>query len=73
MIQRYEISPAYRSEFDDRAINVTGHLLLGIVWLEHRIASLLDQFDDLVEMVGRSAHARRLLVPVLTGAAGNQS
>lgn len=76
MIQRHEILPAhraYRSEFDHRAINVTGHLLLGIVWLEHRIASLPEQLEALVELVARSGAARQRLVPVVTGATGHRS
>jgi hypothetical protein len=37
---------AHRSEFDRRAINVAGHLLFGIVWLERRIASVPDQIGS---------------------------
>jgi hypothetical protein len=39
----------HRSEIDQRAINLTGHLLLAVVWLECRIASLPEQFGALVE------------------------
>jgi hypothetical protein len=35
-----------RSEFDRRAINVAGHVLVGIVWLERRFASVPDQIGS---------------------------
>jgi hypothetical protein len=49
----------YRSNFDCRAINVAGHLLLGIVWLERRIASVAERFSPLVELVTHEASRPR--------------
>ena len=76
MTQRSKIRPANganRSEFDHRAINVTGHLLLAIVWMERRFASVPKQFSSLVDKAGRSGPIGRLRVPLVAGANGNQS
>jgi hypothetical protein len=48
----------YRSEFDHRAINVTGHLLLGVASLERWIASVPKQLSALVEMPGGTGPPR---------------
>jgi hypothetical protein len=58
---------AHRSELDHRAINVTGHLLLGVVWLERRIAYLPDQLGALIEMAGLSGLSGPLPHPVMSG------
>jgi hypothetical protein len=58
---------AHRSELDHRAINVTGHLLLGVVWLERQIAHLPDQLAALLEMSGLSVFAGPLPYLVMTG------
>ena len=50
MSHRKDLPAAPRSELDHRAINVTGHLLLGVVWLERRIAYLPDQLGALIDM-----------------------
>jgi len=47
-----------RSELDRRAINATGHLLLGFVWLERRVTSVSERVGSLVEMAPRSEHTR---------------
>jgi hypothetical protein len=47
-------NPSQRSEFDRRVINVAGHVLVGIVWLERRCASIPDE-------IGLKAGATRLL------------
>jgi hypothetical protein len=55
----------HRSEFDRRAIDVTGHLLLGVVSLERRIAAVPKQLSALVETAGRSGSTGRLWGPVV--------
>jgi uncharacterized small protein (DUF1192 family) len=55
---------SHRSEFDHRAIDVTGHVLLGVVSLERRIAVLPKQISALVETAGRSGSSGRLWAPV---------
>ena len=75
MNHRNEIPGSYRplrSEFDHRAINVTGHLLLGVVSLERRIASLPKQLSALVEVAGLSGTSGRLRRPVAR-ATGDES
>jgi hypothetical protein len=72
MTQRNE-SPAanqHRSELDRRAINVAGHLLFGIVWLERRIASLPNQIGSPADVSGRGEPPRRLRAPVRAGLTG---
>ena len=44
----------YRSDLDRRAINATGHLLFGVVWLERRVASVSQRVGSLVELAARS-------------------
>jgi hypothetical protein len=44
----------HRSEFDRRAIDVTGHLLLSAVSLERRIAAVSKQFSALARRQGRA-------------------
>jgi hypothetical protein len=64
---------AHRSELDRRAINVTGHLLLGVVWLECRVASLPDQLGAFIEATGLGGRTGPLRNPVVAGATGNES
>jgi hypothetical protein len=74
MIRRNEhpvVSRAHRSDLDRRAIDVAGHLLLGVVWLESRIASVPDRLGALVEMAGRSGATGPIRVPALA-VTGNQ-
>jgi hypothetical protein len=74
--QRIVSRPAnrpHRSEFDHRAIDMTGHLLLAIVSIERRFASVPEQFSCLVDMAGRSGPIGRLRVPLVAEATGNQS
>jgi hypothetical protein len=76
MTHRSEIpSPhgPHRSEFDRRAINVTGHLLLGAVSLERRLASVPKQLSALVEVAGQSGSIGRLPVPAVARATGDDS
>ena len=61
---------AHRSEFDRRAINVAGHLLFGIVWLERRIASVPDQIGSPVNTSRRSESPRQLPPPSKASATG---
>jgi hypothetical protein len=55
-----------RSEFDRRAIDVTGHLLLGAVSLERRIAAVPKQISALIETAGRSGSTGRLGAPIVS-------
>jgi len=64
---------AHRSDFDRRAINVTGHLLLSVVSLERRIASVPKQLSAVVEGAGRDGSSGRLPGPVAVRATGNES
>jgi hypothetical protein len=67
MIYGNEIPTPYRphrSEFDRRAIDLTGHLLLGVVSLERRIAAVPKQIGALVETAGRSGSTGQLWAPV---------
>jgi hypothetical protein len=55
MTQRHEspaANPAHRSALDHRAINVAGHLLFGMVWLERRLASVSDQIGSPTDVFG---------------------
>jgi hypothetical protein len=61
---------AHRSEFDRHAINVAGHLLFGIVWLERRIASVPDQIGSPVTTSRRSEPLRQLPPPIRAGGTG---
>ncbi len=63
----------HRSEFDHRAIDVTGHLLLGAVSLERRIASLPKQLSALVEAAGWTRSTGRLPGPVVAMTNGDES
>ena len=56
---------AHRAPFDQRVLDVTGDLVLGIVWLERQVASLWEPFGALFGMAGLSAHSGRLRSPVL--------
>ncbi len=61
MSHRTDPTAAHRSELDHRAINMAGHLLLGVVWLERRIAYIPDQLGALLEMAvleGSSGRSR---------------
>ena len=60
---------AHRSELDRRAINVAGHLLLGFVWLECRLASVPDQLGS-VDVSGWIESTRRLRAPVRSSVTG---
>lgn len=64
---------AHRSDFDRRAINVTGNLLLSVVSLERRIASVPKQLSAVVEEAGRNGSSGRLPGPVVARATGNES
>ncbi len=64
---------AHRSELDHRAINVTGHLLLGVVSLERRIAYLPDQLGALIEKAGLSGITEPLRHQVTTRATRHDS
>jgi hypothetical protein len=64
---------AHRSELDHRAIDVTGHLLLGVVSLERRIAYLPEQLGALIERAGLSGVTEPLRHPVMTRATGHDS
>jgi len=76
MTYRDESPASYRtcrSDFDCRAINVAGHLLLGIVWLERRIASVPERFSPLLELAGRrSEPTAPLRAPFVKGMTGNE-
>jgi hypothetical protein len=63
----------HRSEFDHRAIDVTGRLLLGVVSLERRIAALPKELSALVEAAGRSGSTGRLWVPVAARSTDDES
>jgi hypothetical protein len=63
---------AHRSPFDQRVLDVTGGLLLGIVWLEHQLASLWEPFGPMFEMAGSSGHPGRLLSPVAVPVTGQK-
>ena len=43
------LPPVHRSEFDRRAINAACHLLLGVVWLERRVAMQLVTISERVD------------------------
>jgi hypothetical protein len=76
MTHRNEIPAAYRphrSAFDHRAIDMTGHLLLGAVSLERRIASLPKRLGALVELAGRTGSTWRLPGPVVAMTDGDES
>jgi hypothetical protein len=76
MTHRNEIPATHRphrSEFDRRAINVTGHLLLGVVSLERRLASVPKQLSALVEVAGQRGSSGRLPVPVVARATGDEA
>jgi hypothetical protein len=64
---------AHRSDFDRRAISVTGHLLLSVASLERRIASVPKQLSGVVEAAGRNASNGRVPGPVVARATGNES
>jgi hypothetical protein len=64
---------AHRSALDRRVINVTGHLLLSVVSLERRIASVPKQLSAVVEAAGRNASIGRVPGPVVARATGNES
>jgi hypothetical protein len=73
MTHRKDLPVAYRphrSELDHRAINVAGHLLLGVVWLERRISCLPDQLGALIEMTPLSGVTGPLAHPVITEQSG---
>jgi hypothetical protein len=67
------VDRAHRSDFDRRAINVTGHLLLGVASLERRIASVPKQLSAVVEAAGRNVSSGRVPGPVVVRATGNES
>jgi hypothetical protein len=71
--ERSGAARTHRSAFDRRAINATGHLLLGAVALERRIASLPMQLSSLVEVARQGGSSTRLPGPVLTKTNGNES
>lgn len=76
MTHRNEIQARYRphrSEFDRRAIHVTGHLFLGFLSLERRLASVPKLVGALVEMIGRNGSTGRLRGPVVARSTGNDS
>jgi hypothetical protein len=64
---------AHRSELDHRAIDMTGHLLLGVVSLERRIAAVPKQLSALVEMAGRNGSTGRLQGPFVARATDDES
>lgn len=63
----------HRSEFDDRAINVTCHLLLGAVSLERHVALVPKQLSALFDVARRSGSTGRLWGPVAARAIGRES
>jgi hypothetical protein len=64
---------AHRSEFDHRAIDMTGHLLLGAVSLERRIAAVPKHLSALVQMAGRNGSTGRLQGPLVARATDHES
>jgi hypothetical protein len=73
MTHRNEIPTTYRAQrapFDQRVLDVTGDLLLGIVWLERQVASLWEPFGALFGKAGLSEHSGTLRSPVLVPVSG---
>jgi hypothetical protein len=67
MSHRKDLAAAHRSELDHRAINVAGHVLLGVVWLERRIAYVPDQLGAILERAGLSESSGPVPYPIVTG------
>jgi hypothetical protein len=63
----------HRSEFDDRAIDMTAHLLLGLVSLERRMAAVPKQLSALVETAGRNGSTGRLWGPIVARSTDDES
>ncbi len=73
MSHRKDLTAARRSELDHRAINIAGHLLLGVVWLERRIAYVPDQLGAVFDRAGLGGSSGPVQHPVGTGRTGHES
>jgi hypothetical protein len=73
MSHRRDLTAAPRSELDHRAITVAGHVLLGVVWLERRIAYVPDQLGVLLERAGLGESGGPVPYPIVTQRTGRDS